>query len=190
MGIIIGMMEAGWSARLLARQIGRFECAVRRCSEQWIRIYTKTRLRTPSTDQSSRRPPHCKKCTRTANCFISRHPGTGSIFNRGPCVFSNHSKGPGRRTLGSRCLLCVLPLTPTHLRLSLEWCHTRGKWTAAEWSQVVFSDESRFNLRSDDNRVRVGRPRGERLNPAFALQRHTCDESIRNFITNLLSRPF
>ncbi|GFV80762.1 transposable element Tcb2 transposase [Trichonephila clavipes] len=33
--------------------------------------------------------------------------------------------------------------------------------------------ESRFNLSSDDNRVRVWRPRFERLNPAFALQRHT-----------------
>ncbi|GFW72638.1 transposable element Tcb1 transposase [Trichonephila clavipes] len=39
-------MEAGWSAR------------------------------TPSTDQSSIRPPHRKKCTSTANYFISRHPGT------------------------------------------------------------------------------------------------------------------
>ncbi|GFS73835.1 transposable element Tcb2 transposase [Trichonephila clavipes] len=36
-----------------------------------------------------------------------------------------------------------------------------------------YGDESRFNLSSDDNRVRVWRPRGERLNPAFALQRHT-----------------
>ncbi|GFV27544.1 uncharacterized protein TNCV_2596401 [Trichonephila clavipes] len=35
----------------------------------------------------------------------------------------------------------------------------------------LFSDESRFNLGSDD--VRVWRPRVERLNPAFALQRHT-----------------
>ncbi|GFV32400.1 transposable element Tcb2 transposase [Trichonephila clavipes] len=40
-------------------------------------------------------------------------------------------------------------------------------------NQVVFSDESRFNLRSDDNRACVWRPRGERLNPGFALQRHT-----------------
>ncbi|GFU07254.1 transposable element Tcb2 transposase [Trichonephila clavipes] len=64
-------------------------------------IYTKTKLRTPSTDQSSRRPPH------------------------------------------------------------------------PEWNQVVLSDESRFNLSSDGNRVRVWRPHDERLNPAFALQRHT-----------------
>ncbi|GFW82188.1 transposable element Tcb2 transposase [Trichonephila clavipes] len=38
---------------------------------------------------------------------------------------------------------------------------------------VVFSDESRFNLSSDDNRVCVWKLRGERLYPAFALQRHT-----------------
>ncbi|GFT02148.1 transposable element Tcb2 transposase [Trichonephila clavipes] len=77
------------------------------------------------------------------------------------------------RHLRSRRLLRVLPLTPTHRRLHLEWCRARGNCTAAEWNQVVFSDESRFNLSSDDNRVRVWRPRGDRLNPAFALQRHT-----------------
>ncbi|GFX40122.1 transposable element Tcb2 transposase [Trichonephila clavipes] len=53
------------------------------------------------------------------------------------------------------------------------WFHARGNWSAAEWYQVDFSDESRFNLSRDDNRVRVWRPRGERLNPAFALKRHT-----------------
>ncbi|GFV67568.1 uncharacterized protein TNCV_4622481 [Trichonephila clavipes] len=63
-------------------------------------VYTKIRLRTPSTDQSSRRPPQRKKCTRTANCFIGRHTGIGSPFTRGSCVFSNHTKAPGRRTLG------------------------------------------------------------------------------------------
>ncbi|GFV34649.1 transposable element Tcb2 transposase [Trichonephila clavipes] len=34
------------------------------------------------------------------------------------------------------------------------------------------SGESRFNLSSDNNRVRVWRPHAECLNPAFALQRH------------------
>ncbi|GFW17304.1 transposable element Tcb1 transposase [Trichonephila clavipes] len=75
--------------------------------------------------------------------------------------------------LRSRRPLRVLPLPPTHRHLRLEWFCARGNWTAAEWNQVVFSDESRFNLSSDDNRVRVWRPRGERPNPAFALQRDT-----------------
>ncbi|GFX82295.1 transposable element Tcb2 transposase [Trichonephila clavipes] len=72
--------------------------------------------------------------------------------------------------LGSRRPLRVLPLT--HRRLHLEWYRARENWTAAEWNQVVFSYESRFSLNSDGNRVRVWRPHGERLNPAFALQRY------------------
>ncbi|GFY19968.1 transposable element Tcb2 transposase [Trichonephila clavipes] len=75
--------------------------------------------------------------------------------------------------LGSRHLLRVLPLTPTHRRFHLEWYRARGSWTTAVWNQVVFSVGSRFNLRSDDNRIRVLRPRGERLNSVFVLQRHT-----------------
>ncbi|GFX62132.1 transposable element Tcb2 transposase [Trichonephila clavipes] len=31
------MMEAGWSARRVARQLGCFNCVVRRCWDQWIR---------------------------------------------------------------------------------------------------------------------------------------------------------
>ncbi|GFV42547.1 transposable element Tcb1 transposase [Trichonephila clavipes] len=37
----------------------------------------------------------------------------------------------------------------------------------------LWRGESRFNLSNDDNRFCDWRPRGERLNPAFALQRHT-----------------
>ncbi|GFS59465.1 transposable element Tcb1 transposase [Trichonephila clavipes] len=53
------------------------------------------------------------------------------------------------------------------------WCHARGNLSPVELNQVVFSDESRFNLNSDGNRIRVWRHSGEHLNPAFALQRHT-----------------
>ncbi|GFT49097.1 transposable element Tcb2 transposase [Trichonephila clavipes] len=74
--------------------------------------------------------------------------------------------------LVSRRPLRVLPLRPTYRLLRFEWCCSRGNWTAAEWNQVVFSDESRFYLSSDNNRVRVGTPLGECLNPAFALQGH------------------
>ncbi|GFX03118.1 transposable element Tcb2 transposase [Trichonephila clavipes] len=72
--------------------------------------------------------------------------------------------------LGSWRPLCVLPLTPTHRCLRLEWYRPQGNWTAAEWNQVVFSNEPRFSLSSDDNHVRVWKPREERLNLTFALQ--------------------
>ncbi|GFY24845.1 transposable element Tcb2 transposase [Trichonephila clavipes] len=63
--------------------------------------------------------------------------------------------------------------TVSTVALQAQWCRARGNWAVAEWNQVVFSDESRFNLSNDDNRVRVWRHGGERLNPAFTLQRHT-----------------
>ncbi|GFU44754.1 uncharacterized protein TNCV_2220681 [Trichonephila clavipes] len=37
------MMEAGGSARRVARQLGRSDCAVRRCKDQWIREMSFTR---------------------------------------------------------------------------------------------------------------------------------------------------
>ncbi|GFX18285.1 HTH_Tnp_Tc3_2 domain-containing protein [Trichonephila clavipes] len=49
----------------------------------------------------------------------------------GRCLAEGH--------LGSRCPLRVLPSKPTHRRLRLEWCCSRGNWTAAEWNQVVLA---------------------------------------------------
>ncbi|GFT70745.1 transposable element Tcb2 transposase [Trichonephila clavipes] len=42
-GRIIDMMKAGWSARRVARPLGRSDCVVRRCWYQWIRKISSTR---------------------------------------------------------------------------------------------------------------------------------------------------
>ncbi|GFX88738.1 uncharacterized protein TNCV_1557831 [Trichonephila clavipes] len=76
-----------------------------------LRIYAKTRLRTPSTDQYSRRPPYRQKCTRTANCFIGRHPGTIRTYSRAPVSSRTKRRRLAEGHLRSRCPLCVLPLT-------------------------------------------------------------------------------
>ncbi|GFW12089.1 uncharacterized protein TNCV_4531541 [Trichonephila clavipes] len=39
------MMEAGWSARRVTRQLGRSDCVVRRCWDQWILEISFTRRR-------------------------------------------------------------------------------------------------------------------------------------------------
>ncbi|GFT55417.1 uncharacterized protein TNCV_3189241 [Trichonephila clavipes] len=91
-------MEAGLSAGRVIRHIDRSDCVVKRALgpvDPRDVIYTKTRLRTSSTDESWRTPPHRKKCMRKANNFIGHHPGTDSTFIRSPCVFSNHTKAPG-----------------------------------------------------------------------------------------------
>ncbi|GFV28570.1 transposable element Tcb2 transposase [Trichonephila clavipes] len=114
----------------------------------------------------SARPPHRKKCTRSSAAIQAQVAPSVEAPVSSRSIRRRLAEGHLRSWLSLR----VLPLTPTHQRLRLEWYHARGNWTAAEWNQVVFSNESRFNLNSENNRVHVWRPRGERLNPAFSLQ--------------------
>ncbi|GFX66627.1 transposable element Tcb2 transposase [Trichonephila clavipes] len=46
-------------------------------------------------------------------------------------------------------------------------------WNVTDWQKVVFRDESRFVLGTDDNRVRVWRSPGERYNSFHIVLRHT-----------------
>ncbi|GFW65700.1 transposable element Tc1 transposase [Trichonephila clavipes] len=46
-------------------------------------------------------------------------------------------------------------------------------WNVTDWQKVVFSDESRFVLGTDDSRVRVLRRTGERYNSPHTALRHT-----------------
>ncbi|GFW57500.1 hypothetical protein TNCV_544091 [Trichonephila clavipes] len=45
-------------------------------------------------------------------------------------------------------------------------------WNVTDWQKVVFSDESRFVLGTDDNHVRVWRCPGERYNSLHTVLRH------------------
>ncbi|GFW04899.1 transposable element Tcb1 transposase [Trichonephila clavipes] len=123
---IIDMMEAVWSASRLARQLGRSGCV----------------------DALDR--PVIEKTTAS-----SSRPWYASAAIKAQIVPSLGTPRTIRMHLGSRRPLRGLPLTPTHRSLHLEWCHARGNLTAVEWNQVVFSDESRFNLSSNDNRMTI-----------------------------------
>jgi hypothetical protein len=54
------------------------------------------------------------------------------------------------------------------LRMNVKKC------VFGDWLQlIIFSDESRFCLWQSDGRLRVRRPRGQRLNLQFTLRRHS-----------------
>ncbi|GFW48255.1 transposable element Tc3 transposase [Trichonephila clavipes] len=63
-------------------------------------------------------------------------------------------------------------LTQNHRRLRHQWCDERRMW-AAEWNEVVFTDESRICLQHHDGRIRVWRHRGERMLNSCVTHRHT-----------------
>ncbi|GFV43575.1 transposable element Tcb2 transposase [Trichonephila clavipes] len=59
--------------------------------------------------------------------------------------------------LKSKCPFRALTLTPEHRQLRLQWWQARLIHNVPDWQKVVFSEESRFVLGTDDNRVRVGK---------------------------------
>ncbi|GFT36506.1 transposable element Tcb1 transposase [Trichonephila clavipes] len=54
--------------------------------------------------------------------------------------------------LSARRSLLGLPLTQNPRRLRRQWCGQRRMW-AAEWNEVVFTDESRISLQHHDVRI-------------------------------------
>ncbi|GFS97534.1 transposable element Tcb1 transposase [Trichonephila clavipes] len=73
--------------------------------------------------------------------------------------------------LSARRSLHSLSLTQNHRRLRRQWCDERRMW-AAEWNEVVFTDESRICLQHHDGRIRVWRHRGGRM-LNNVMHRHT-----------------
>ncbi|GFX75902.1 transposable element Tcb2 transposase [Trichonephila clavipes] len=67
-------------------------------------------------------------------------------------------------------MVCI-PLTPRHRASRRRWAAEHRDWEQHDWSQVLFTDESRFSLECDTRRVLVWRDRGTRNNPAFVRER-------------------
>ncbi|GFX12603.1 transposable element Tcb2 transposase [Trichonephila clavipes] len=65
-----------------------------------------------------------------------------------------------------RPMVCVR-LTSRHRRDCREWATEHVNWGRNEWSNVPFSDESRFSVHRDNRRIFIWRDGGSRNNPAF-----------------------
>ncbi|GFV50306.1 transposable element Tcb2 transposase [Trichonephila clavipes] len=129
-GLIIGMKTAGWSTRRIAGQVDRSEKTTRREHRRIVR----QALVDPSVTRST----------------IRADVGVAIV----PQTISRHL---AEANLKSKCPFRALPLTPEHRQLRLQWCRARSMWNVTDWQKVVFSDESRFVLGTDDNCVRVWR---------------------------------
>ncbi|GFV69990.1 transposable element Tc1 transposase [Trichonephila clavipes] len=77
-----------------------------------------------------------------------------------------------QRGLRARIPLYRIHLTQNHRHLRLQWANVHRSWRS-DWQQVVFSDESRFNLWHHDGRIRVMRYAGERHIPECNIERHS-----------------
>ncbi|GFV65892.1 HTH_Tnp_Tc3_2 domain-containing protein [Trichonephila clavipes] len=144
---IIGLKEAGWANRRIARDKVRRDATVRRCWQEWI--YSG---RFQHQDGSGRPKATADREVRlTVRSAATALDSSLSIIRRAihPLVptMAIHRRLI-ERNLRSYQPLHNLPLTPAHYRTRLEWCLARSGWNHADWGHLVFSDDSRFQLRS------------------------------------------
>ncbi|GFX25265.1 transposable element Tcb1 transposase [Trichonephila clavipes] len=170
-GLIIGMKTAGWSTRRVG-QVDRSECAVRNCWKHWTREGThKRKTRSGATRKTTSRDD--RRIVRQALVDPTVTRSTIRADVGVPIVPQTISRHLAQANLKSKRTFRVLPLTPEHRQLRLQWCQARSMWNVTDWQKVVFSDESRFVLGTDDNRVQMWRRPGERYNSPHIVLRHT-----------------
>ncbi|GFV41958.1 transposable element Tcb1 transposase [Trichonephila clavipes] len=165
------MKTADWLTLRVSGQVDRPECAVRNCWEQWTREGTHMRKTGFGATKTTRRED--RRIVRQAlvdstvtRSTIRANVGVAIV----PQTISRHL---AEANLKSKRHFRALPLTPEHWQLRLQWCQVRSMWNVTDWQKVVFSDEPRFVLGTDDYSVRVWRRPGERYNSSHTVLSHT-----------------
>ncbi|GFV01416.1 transposable element Tcb1 transposase [Trichonephila clavipes] len=98
-----------------------------------------------------------KRNRRSTASDLSRHlsSATGTTVSR-QTVY----RGLGHIDLFVRRPVKCVPLTAIHCRLRLTWSREHTLCTPQQWLCVMFSDESRFSLKSDFRRALIWRAPG------------------------------
>lgn len=168
----VGMSQVGASNSHIARTLG--------CTRQTI---IRLLRRVNQTGQTSDRPRSGRP--RVTTPAEDRYIRTLHLRNRFLTMASTASTALGHhisrntvmRRLRAAGIRAYRPfrgmtLTAQHRISRLRWARRDRRWQRRDWSLVLFTDESRFNLYHADGRVRVYRRRGERLAGACVQQVH------------------
>ncbi|GFU66904.1 uncharacterized protein TNCV_895401 [Trichonephila clavipes] len=171
---VIGRLESGQTQRSVADAVGVARSVVARL---WNRFQETGNVRrqpgavrtrtTTSTDdryiQLTARRNRTENATQLQRQLLfatGRRVSSQTVRNR------LHEGGLYAR----RPMVCI-PLTPRHRAARRRWAAEHRDWEQHDWSQVLFTDESRFSLECDTRRVLVWRDRDTRNNPAFVRER-------------------
>ncbi|GFX77690.1 transposable element Tcb1 transposase [Trichonephila clavipes] len=176
-GRIIGRLECGRTQLEVSEVLGIAQSVISRLWQRFqddgnvSRCYStgRPRVTTPNVDRERDLVFTAKRNRRSIASDLSRQlsSATGTAVSR-QTVY---------RRLGHIGLYALWPfrcvsLTATHCRLRLTWSREHALWTPQQWSCVIFSDESRFNLRSDSRQTLMWRAPGTRYHQENTIERH------------------
>ncbi len=167
-------MESGMAARAVARCLNVHESIMSRLRNKYQETNStrdrarsgRPRVISPAQDNHIRLR-YLRNRELTAASTARETPGTHN-----PRI-SEHTVRRRRREAGLRCRRPYFGMVPTddRRRRRLQWGGNYRDWNINHWSQVLFTDESRFCLPRADGRTRVWRRPGERYSHAALVQR-------------------
>ncbi len=89
---------------------------------------------------------------------------TWEIFTRSELKLESvHQESPRSDIFRKRATKPLLK--QEHRQKHLTWAKEKKNWTVAQWSKVLFSDESKFSISFENQGPRVWRKSGEAQNP-------------------------
>ncbi|GFW77388.1 transposable element Tcb1 transposase [Trichonephila clavipes] len=135
-GRIIGRLECGRTQLEVSEELGIAQSVI---SRLWQRF---------QDDVTAKR----NRRSTASDLFRQLSSATGTTVSR-QTVY----RRLGHIVLYARRPVRSVPLTATHCHLRLTWSREHALWTPQQWSCVMFSDESRFNLQSDSRRTLIWR---------------------------------
>ncbi|GFW23277.1 transposable element Tc1 transposase [Trichonephila clavipes] len=156
-GRIIGLRGGGFPYHAIRARVQRNSSTVMRVWKQWTDEHRTTQKtssgRRKVTSASDDR--HLLRKAVSGRTASSRQLAAGWSTTAGVLMSASSIRRSllHRRLQAKDAFIQHLP-HGNHQRLCLQWAHEHRAWQA-DWHQVVFSDESRFNLRDHDGRIRV-----------------------------------
>ncbi|GFT15054.1 transposable element Tcb1 transposase [Trichonephila clavipes] len=175
-GKIVANRDCGLSFRKIGSRVGRNQPTVMRICDRWMQegtIYRRGRSHPPQCTTS-------REDRQIVHMAVTDHSVTSRTIAPQQIEFVTHHSISARTIrrrlqqsdLSARRPLLGLPLTQSHRRLHRQWCNERRMW-AAEWNEVVFTDESRICLQLHDGRMETPwREDAEQLR--YALPHWSC----------------
>ena len=160
----LGMLRAGQSSQQVAAVFGVAQSTLSRLLQRFNAtksVNDRRRSCRPSTTrQQDNYIPNINLRNRRITAKVLKHQlRTATGVNISDQTVRNRLRAGNLR---SRRPAVRTILTQAHR----DWCHQHIQWTRLQWSRVLFSDESRFNLHFNDGRTRVYRRQGERFSDA------------------------
>jgi transposase len=161
----LGLLEAGGHVGNIAIRFGVHRRTISRLQTRFnVTGLVDDRPRSGRPHVTSRRQDRYIVVTHARDRFLTASQTSRDVSANWNNQVSRFTVSRRLRSSGLRCRRpyqgCIL--SPIHRLRRREWANNHSRWTHNDWSQVLFTDESRFQLRSADGRQRVYRRTGER----------------------------